>query len=190
MPASLMSKDQVIVRLIGVFRQYGYEGATLARLSEATGLGRASLYHHFPNGKKEMAAAVLKHMNDWMQESVLLPLRCPGTPYERLLEMSNHLNKFYSCGEEACLLAVLALGESCDLLHAQIRKALHVWIDALSEVLEDAGFNPGQARYRAEEAIVQIQGSLVLARGLGDTAPFERVLQRLPEDLLIPSSTA
>jgi hypothetical protein len=48
----------------------------------------------------------------------------------------------------------------------------------------DAGLDAEQARLRAEDAIMQIQGSLVLARGLNDTAPFERVLQRLPEILL------
>ncbi|NJR74520.1 MAG: helix-turn-helix transcriptional regulator, partial [Scytonema sp. CRU_2_7] len=53
------SKEKVIVQLTKVFRQYGYEGATLARLSEATGLGKASLSSPFPKGKEEMAAAVL-----------------------------------------------------------------------------------------------------------------------------------
>lgn len=33
-----MSRDEVIAQLAKVFRQYGYKGATLARLSEATGL--------------------------------------------------------------------------------------------------------------------------------------------------------
>jgi AcrR family transcriptional regulator len=179
-----MSKDEVITRLIRVFRQYGYEGATLARLSEATGLGRASLYYHFPGGKKDMAAAVLSQMNNWLERSVLLPLRSGGTPSGRLSEMSTNLSKFYCQGEQACLLAVLALGESRELFHVQIRKALNVWIDVLAEVLVDAGLEPDRAHLRAEDAILQIQGALILARGLGDTAPFERVLQRLPEELL------
>lgn len=37
-----MSKDKAIPQLLKVFRQYGCEGATLARLSEATGLGNIS----------------------------------------------------------------------------------------------------------------------------------------------------
>lgn len=184
MPASLMHRDEVIVRLVQVFRQYGYEGASLARLSEATNLGRASLYHHFPRGKKEMATSVLSLMNNWLEQTVLIPLRSDGTPKTRLCEMSTNLNKFYNHGEYACLLATLALGESRDLFYAQIRKALNVWIDTLAEVLVETGFKPDQARNRAEDAIIQIQGALILTRGLGNTAPFERVLQRLPEDLL------
>ena len=42
-----------------VFRAHGYEGATLSVITEATGLGKGSLYHFFPGGKEELAAAVL-----------------------------------------------------------------------------------------------------------------------------------
>jgi len=50
--------------------------------------------------------------------------------------------------------------------------------------LIEAGFNSDAARQKAEDAILQIQGSLVLARGLNDNAPFKRVIKRLPEYLL------
>ena len=51
--------EKLIERLTSVFRIYGYEGASLSRIAEATGLQRASLYHRFPGGKEEMAEAVL-----------------------------------------------------------------------------------------------------------------------------------
>ena len=34
-------------RLARVFLDYGYEGASLSRLAAASGLGKASLYHHW-----------------------------------------------------------------------------------------------------------------------------------------------
>ncbi len=49
-------KLELITILDDVFRRRGYEGATLSVLSRACGLGKASLYHHFPGGKDEMAA--------------------------------------------------------------------------------------------------------------------------------------
>src|SRR5260370_8776623 len=60
MPAALASKDEIIDRLFTVFRDRGFEGASLADLSRATGLGKSSLYHHFPRGKEQMAEAVLE----------------------------------------------------------------------------------------------------------------------------------
>ncbi|MEP7000146.1 MAG: helix-turn-helix domain-containing protein, partial [bacterium] len=48
MPAPISSKDEVLDRLLDTFRDRGYEGASLAELSAATGLMKSSLYHYFP----------------------------------------------------------------------------------------------------------------------------------------------
>ena len=55
MPAPLLSKEEVLARLMATFRSDGYDGASLAELSQRTGLGKSSLYHYFPGGKAEMA---------------------------------------------------------------------------------------------------------------------------------------
>jgi AcrR family transcriptional regulator len=180
----LMSREEAIAKILKVFRQYGYEGTTLSRLSKATGLGKASLYHYFPNGKEEMAQAVLDFIDEWMRVNILMPLRGSGTPSDRLQAMSKNVDRLYCGGEQTCILAVLSLGEAKDLFHSQIQHALKSWIDTLAEVLVAADIEPTLARQRAEDAIIQIQGSLVLARGLDDTTPFQRVLKRLPEMLL------
>lgn len=179
-----MDKIEVSRRLVNVFRQYGYEGTTLSRISQATGLGRASLYHHFPNGKQGMAEAVLEYVSQWFNETVLNPLRLDGEPLERLRAMNSSLKQFYNCGQDACLLAMFSLGESDDLFHNQVSQALNAWIDSLAQLLCEAGLPETQARQRAEDAVIQIQGALVLTRGLDSTSPFERVLQELPSRLL------
>lgn len=180
-----MVKDEIIAQLLTVFQKYGYEGATLTRLSEATGLGRASLYHHFPKGKEEIAAVVLDYTNNWLTANIISPLRDRERPeLLRIREMAKKVNELYSYGQKPCILAVLAMGESNDIFHKQIQQALKLWVDTLAEVLLEAGFDEKIAHSRAEDAILQIQGSLILARGLNDTKPFDRVLARLPELML------
>lgn len=179
-----MDRVEAVQRLLKVFRQHGYEGATLSRISEATGLGRASLYHHFPNGKKEMAEAVLNYVNQWFKTTVLEPLYSEGLPVERIQAMNTSLSQFYNCGRDACLLAVFTLGDSNDLFRPQVEQALNAWIDGLTQVLTEAELDSEQARKRAEDAVMQIQGALVLTRALGDTTLFERVLQQLPVKLI------
>jgi AcrR family transcriptional regulator len=193
-----MSKEEVIAQLTKVFRQYGYEGATLARLSEATGLGKASLYDHFPKGKEEMAAVVLKSMSDRLEASIIEPLRSSGEPVDRIRVMTKNVDKLYSGGKQSCLLgetvkikyhpsnlnpssptrqpeirlvfyfkasalAVLALGEAKNLFHNEIQNAFNVWIDTLVQVVMEAGIDRFQAQQRAEDAILEIHGSLILA---------------------------
>src|ERR1700749_1985402 len=72
MPAALDAKEkaEIVGRLFVVFQDRGYEGASLADLSQATGLGKSSLYHHFPRGKEQMAEAVLEQGRTFIQTAV------------------------------------------------------------------------------------------------------------------------
>jgi len=54
-------------------------------------------------------------------------------------------------------------------------------VKALAQVAKESGHGSAAARSKAEEAIVRIEGSLILARVLGDTACFDRVLKGLPD---------
>lgn len=179
-----MAKDEAIAQIGEVFRCYGYEGATVARLSSATGLGRASLYHHFPQGKEGMAAAVLDRVYWLLQEYLLAPLRGDDPPQKRIRAMCASIIEFYNGGQNSCFLDVLSLGESQTLFQEPIQRTLSAWLDALSQVLTEAGCDYRTARERAEDALIQVEGALVLGRCLGDTTPFLRTMERLPEQLL------
>ena len=133
-----------------------------------------------------MARAVLQSATDWLRAKVLEPLRGPGDPADRLHRMTRSLNVLYASGSEACLLGVLAGGDARDLFQDPIRDALKAWTEAIAAVLVEAGLPPDEAAERAEDAVIRIQGALVVARGLGTTAPFVRTLRRLPDDLLAP----
>lgn len=55
----LTERADAVSALAEVFREHGFEGASLSLLSKATGLGKGSLYNFFPGGKEEMMEAVL-----------------------------------------------------------------------------------------------------------------------------------
>ena len=181
-----IDKSAIVSKLVPVFRQYGYEGTTLSRISKATGLGRASLYHHFPGGKQGMAQAVLTYLDQGFDATILEPLRSDQVPIDRLKAMSESLNQFYNRGQDPCILSTFSLGEGHDLFHDQVRQALQTWIEHLTQVLTEAGVSDQQAQQRAEETVIQIQGALVLVRGLSQTEPFERIVQNLPDRLVRP----
>src|SRR5689334_1226155 len=51
-PAASDAREHVLSQLGEVFRAHGYEGASLTLITEATGLGKGSLYNLFPRGKQ------------------------------------------------------------------------------------------------------------------------------------------
>ena len=185
MPAPIISKDEVLDRLTVAFRQHGYDGASVARLSEATGLGKASLYHYFPGGKTDMAAAVLAHLGDRFEELILAPLRGgSAAPEERLNRMILGLSEFYDGGRRACVIDLFAIGGLRDTLGPSLAGAIEGWTDVLAGALEDAGVPAERARERAEDAVIAVEGALVVSRARDAVDPFQRTLAELPRRLL------
>ncbi len=182
-PVSIETDDLMRI-LSNVFRDVGYEAASLAMLSEATGLKKASLYHRFPGGKEQMAHEVLSGAGALLSENVLVPLQGDGSPEERVRVMTRRLGEFYSGGKQACLLNLLA----SPLINQgpfakEIKSIFRALIDSLKGVMIDAEIPDKIALARAERAVMLLQGSLVLSRGLGTTRPFKECLKNMSVEL-------
>ena len=187
MPAAPLQKTEIVNRIAMVFRQHGYEGASLSLIADATGLGRSSIYHHFPGGKDEMVEAVFEQTGNWLAENILAPLRAPGEPAARLEQMLRAVDALYDGGKLNCLLGVLALGNSHERFQQHLKQRFDGWISALARLIAEAGIDKQLAAERAEDAVVRIQGALIVARGRANAAPFKRALQRIKQELLAPA---
>ena len=58
-----------------------------------------------------------------------------------------------------------------------------------SELAQESGINAVEAHRRGEQAVIGIQGALVISRTLGSNEPFLRLLGQFPEQLLRSEST-
>ncbi len=181
MPARKIAEDVLLEKIAEVFRLYGYEGASIRLLSTATGLERASLYHRFPGGKEEMAAAIVARTGEWFEQHVFAPLKAAGSPAEKLQRVAANLRDFYRRGALWCVLDAMTLGGGSDAIRKSIRAAYSAWLDAFERIAREAGMAPSLARSRAQQALIEIEGSLVVARVTGDSKPFLRVVQNLPD---------
>ncbi|HXK17593.1 MAG TPA: helix-turn-helix domain-containing protein [Polyangiaceae bacterium] len=183
MPAALLSKPEILDRLMVLFRQKGYDGASLADIAEVTGLGKSSLYHHFPGGKVEMAREVMAHLSSQL-EPALANVHGPGTPRAKLQAFLKVVEQVYDSGRLACLLERLCASAE----RKKFAKPLHSTFGALLQAFEllcvEAGQSKSVARGRAEDAVVRIQGSLVLAAGVEQPEIFMRALGKIRETLL------
>src|SRR5262245_15951748 len=105
MSEAIPPRDAVVAQLFEMFRRSGFEGVSISDVSEATGLGKSSLYHHFPGGKADMAAAVLEFARMWLEAEVVAPLAAEGTRAVRIDRMLAALDTLYGGGSKPCLLA-------------------------------------------------------------------------------------
>lgn len=185
-PAPRINDEALLDALVEIFRRHGYEGASLTRISQATGLQRASLYHRFPGGKEEMVKAALERVADRFESLVIEPLTGSAPPADRIRTMARNLAGFYDDGRKACLLDTLSIGSTDDPFRPAVVASLARWQEALEHAARGAGLAPPTARVRAEEALIRIEGALVVARIRGASRPFTRTLECLPELLASP----
>jgi TetR/AcrR family transcriptional regulator, lmrAB and yxaGH operons repressor len=174
----IFEKADVIPMVAETFRALGFEGATLAQITERTGLGKGSLYHFFPGGKEEMASVVLKDVDSWFSANVFHPLE-HDKPRQGIATMWAAVDQYFHSGQRICLVGAFALDETRDRFGELIQNYFTRWIAALQSALVRDGFPDDVATPLAEDVVVGIQGALVLARATGDYAVFGRTLARL-----------
>lgn len=179
------SRDEIVHTLFDLFRWRGFEGAALSDISEATGLGRSSLYHHFPGGKDEMVLAVAGFAHQQIDAAILQPLKADTPLPARIDAMLAATRDMYDCGQAPCLVATLMAspGLAPDTA-AKVRAILQDWIDALSAALRSGGLSEDEATRRAAAAIVDIQGGLLVSRASGNPGIFEDALNSARTTLL------
>jgi TetR/AcrR family transcriptional repressor of lmrAB and yxaGH operons len=169
-------REDVLSKLAEVFRAHGYEGATLALISHATGLGKGSLYNFFQDGKEQMATEVIASIDRWFVDHIYEPLRISTDPAEGIADMFKAVDDYFRSGRRVCLVGVIALGNSRDLFGDMVKTYFVGWIDALAAALRRLGNNTSTARQKAEQAVLEIQGALILTRALDDPKVFSRAL--------------
>jgi AcrR family transcriptional regulator len=186
MPAPIATRAEVLDRIMESFRKHGYDGASLATLSQRTGLGKSSLYHHFPGGKEQMALDVLAHLRATLRPGFQAVQDEPD-PKKKLTLMLDAVDALYDGGRKACLLERLGASVDRARFETPLRAIFGDWISLLASIGRAAGLSAAVARRRAEGAVVRIEGSLVVATGMGDPSVFSRTLDDLRTTLLAPA---
>lgn len=184
MARTVLDRSDVVLALAGVFRRRGFDGGSLSVIQQETGVGRGSLYHFFPNGKTDMAAAVLDQVSDWFEERVYAPLRTAGDTAEAVRAMSREVTAYFVSRERVCLFAAITLGDEQGAFTGPVRKYFTSWVDALATALRNGGLPDDEATERALDAVAAIQGALVLARAHDDDAVLLGIVDRTERNLL------
>lgn len=189
MPAPLMTRAALLDHLMAMLRKNGYDGTSISDITAATGLGKSSLYHHFPGGKEEIAVAVLEHLSARLRPA-LEALRAGRAPEVKLDAFLDAVNGVYDGGRMACLLERLCASTDRKRFAGPLRASFHAFTGAFEALCREAGLPHAEARARAEDAVVRIEGSLVLAVGTDDPGVFQRAVDAIRASLLAPATDA
>lgn len=175
---TLNERSDAIPLITEVFRELGYEGASLSRITDKTGLGKGSLYHFFPGGKEDMAKAVLEDVDAWFESHIFQPLQ-KDAPDTAIALMWDAVDGYFHSGGRICIVGAFALEGTRDRFADAISSYFRRWMTSLRDALLRKGWNAEQAGNCAEDVVLGIQGALVLARATNDVSVFTRAIARL-----------
>jgi TetR/AcrR family transcriptional repressor of lmrAB and yxaGH operons len=165
------SRAALIATASTLFRRQGYAATGLNQILGEAGVKAGSLYHHFPDGKQELAAAVVESAGTQI-EQVLRAALAGDTP---VTDVVNRWLDMLSTGlaadcRDGCPVEPIATEavHASELARRAAARAFESWCAAIAERLHTDGFA------RADEAALAvvsiIEGALVLSRTSGDAA--------------------
>lgn len=159
-----------------LYGRYGYTGVGLKQVAAESGAPIGSLYHFFPGGKDELAAAALRMSGEGYQtlvEDVLenMPDLAAGIEQSFALAAETLAATGYvdACWIETVALEVASTNEALRLVTAEIFER---WIVAVTAWVESHGVPGDQARQLGIAYITALEGAFILARSLRSTEPL------------------
>jgi len=178
LPRSTLVRKEIVEHVCDVFRSCGYEGTTMAMLSQATGLQKASLYHHFPGGKNEMLETAVLATIVELEHRVFRFLDTNDHAAERITQVLRGFAAYTDSGRRSCLLAVIAQSSVAENFGSRIGTQFGVWISRLSTTLVEFGHDQRRADMLALETLGTLYGSLAVGRLLGSFESVDLALER------------
>jgi TetR/AcrR family transcriptional repressor of lmrAB and yxaGH operons len=175
------SRAKMVSSAAKLIRSRGVSSTSFADVVADSGAPRGSIYHHFPDGKEELAEDAMR----WTSGRVLAHQgACPATTASGVLECFIDLWRqvvVASNGAEGCVVAGVAIDTAAGEpgLIDVVRTTFRSWIELLDVQLQAVGVPAARARPIALTTVAGMEGALILCRAEGNSGPLETVATEL-----------
>ncbi|HTQ18436.1 TetR/AcrR family transcriptional regulator [Mycobacterium sp.] len=176
MPRPDRSRAALIEKAATLFRRQGYAATGLNQILDEAGVKAGSLYHHFPQGKQQLAAAVVDTAGTGIEQLLrrfLATDRSVADIVDRWIDVliaglaGDHRD---GCPIEP--IATESVHASAEVRAASAR-VFNGWSAAIAERLTSEGWSADEAERVALSVISLIEGALILSRIAGDPAALD-----------------
>ena len=185
------SRASMVRSAAALISSRGISATSFADVVSESGAPRGSIYHHFPDGKRQLTQDAVQ----WTSDRVLAYLRSgptdsPAQVLERFIDLWRQV-VVSSGGSAGCVVAGVAVDTVDDAPMLEfVRATFQSWVDALAEQLTTAGLPAQRATPVAQLTLAGMEGALILCRAEGSTAPLDVVADELVRLLPLPPTTS
>jgi AcrR family transcriptional regulator len=167
------SRAALIDNAATLFRRQGYAATGLNQILDEAGVKPGSMYHHFPRGKQQLAAAVV----DTAGADIARLLRRFLATDRSVADIIDRWIDLLVAGlaadhRDGCPIEPIATESvnASPAVRAASARAFESWCAAIEDRLRSDGWSAADARRVALAVISLIEGALILSRTAGDAA--------------------
>ncbi len=172
------TRDILIETAARLFRRSGYHGVGLTEILATSGVPKGSLYHHFPNGKADLAIAAASWAATGMFQIIEDAFQHAESFEEGVKTLCYKLAKFFDISEQAMgcpVSSILSQADDIPEFRSATGQIFDGWIEHIARHGCRLGIAEKQARDQAELVLILIQGAWVMARLRDTSDPIRRV---------------
>jgi len=175
------TRQRMLDTAADLFQTQGYHATGLTQLTTAGGAPKGSLYFHFPGGKEQLAAEAIRQSGERLAEllgAIVANAPDAATGIENAIEaLAVSLRE--SDFRRGCPLATVALDAAAesDMIREACADGYRSWHTLIEAYLTRCGAT--QPAALATVVLASIEGGLLLARTMRDTAPLRAVATHL-----------
>ncbi len=167
------TRDRILDATSELFRRQGYTGTGMKQIVANANAPFGSLYHHFPGGKEQLGAEVIRASGAMYFDLVMGIMSVSGDPVTgvrdcfagaaAVLEQTDYA--------DACPIATIALevASTNEPLRLATADVFESWIDGAAMWFRGHGIGKRQSRALAIQLIISIEGAFMLCRALRNT---------------------
>ncbi len=174
------TRSRILRAALRLFRKHGYHGVGITDILAQAQAPKGSMYHHFPDGKEEIGAAVVALIADGvLQMFDTVDPQLP--PAAAVADVAATLcDGMVRTRHELCALFAAFVAEkgSAPRLAIAVDEAYSRIAAALEKRLRSGGFTAAQARDRAMLVVMLLEGGSLIAAARDDIAPFKLAMKQ------------
>lgn len=182
--SSSNSRLNILETASKLFQVQGYHATGLNQIIKESGSPKGSIYHHFPEGKEQIALEAVEYTGKIVQEQLKKSLTASADPLVALQSVVEHLIDHLGHPQdmEGVPIGLIAL-ETCSMsekLRNACSEAFTSWQRLFADKLFENGFKQDRARELGILLQCLMEGALTVSVTQNNSEPLRILIEQIP----------